>query len=92
MTARSKVSVCDLVWIAGLNSAGACMSIVGVSCCVVLCCVVLCCVVLRCVVLCCFVLCFVVLCCVVLSGRGLCIRPITFPGESYRLWCSECNR
>ena len=25
--------------------------------------------------------------CCVLSGRGLCNKPITCPGESYRLWC-----
>jgi len=25
--------------------------------------------------------------CCVLSGRGLCDKPITRPGESYRLWC-----
>jgi hypothetical protein len=29
----------------------------------------------------------------VLLGRGLCVRPITRPEESYRLWCvSECDR
>jgi hypothetical protein len=25
--------------------------------------------------------------CCVLSGRGLCVRPILCPEESYRLWC-----
>jgi hypothetical protein len=25
--------------------------------------------------------------CFVLSGRGLCVWPITCPEESYRLWC-----
>jgi hypothetical protein len=28
----------------------------------------------------------------VLSGRGLCVRLITRPEKSYRLWCvSECD-
>jgi hypothetical protein len=31
--------------------------------------------------------------CCVLSGRGLCVGPITRPEESYRLWyVSECDR
>jgi len=30
--------------------------------------------------------------CCVLSGRGLCVWPITHPEESYRVWClSECD-
>jgi len=27
--------------------------------------------------------------CCVLSGRGLCVGPITRPEESYRLWCVD---
>jgi hypothetical protein len=31
--------------------------------------------------------------CCVLSGRGLCVGPITRPEQSYRVWCvSECDR
>ena len=30
--------------------------------------------------------------CCVLSGRGLCVEPITHPEESYQLWCVvECD-
>ena len=29
--------------------------------------------------------------CCVLSGRVLCDEPITWPEESYRLWCVVCD-
>jgi hypothetical protein len=29
--------------------------------------------------------------CCVLSGRGICVGPITRPEESYRVWC-VCDR
>jgi hypothetical protein len=32
-------------------------------------------------------------CCVLLSGRGLCVEPISRPVESYRLWSvSQCDQ